>query len=26
VETRHSRLEDILIDILRGRPAASAGA
>ncbi|KFA91057.1 ABC transporter ATP-binding protein [Archangium violaceum] len=26
VETRHSRLEDILIDILRGKPAAAAGA
>ena len=24
VETRHSRLEDILIDILRGKPAAPA--
>ncbi|MFY0563446.1 ABC transporter ATP-binding protein [Archangium lansingense] len=24
VETRHSRLEDILIDILRGKPAAAA--
>ncbi|WP_375770228.1 ABC transporter ATP-binding protein [Archangium gephyra] len=26
VETRHSRLEDILIDILRGKPTAAAGA
>ena len=26
VETRHSRLEDILIDILRGRPAAPSAA
>jgi ABC-2 type transport system ATP-binding protein len=26
VETRHSRLEDILIDILRGRPATPSAA
>ncbi|HEX5750783.1 MAG TPA: ABC transporter ATP-binding protein [Archangium sp.] len=26
VETRHSRLEDILIDILRGKPAAAGAA
>jgi len=26
VETRHSRLEDILIEILRGRPAAASAA
>jgi len=26
VETRHSRLEDILIDILRGKPAATGAA